>query len=358
KHESCTESFYKEQVEEDMRARKADDATKLEMQRMVQRYNDYSADDQGGLDGGSDTDEEEGEAELAERLNGIDLEDETASAAIWSRLTESERDEFLRLIDHNEVNALLEPWIPWWIAESEPKVVEVGDSSSQIEPKLQAKHGSVPKILQIGTPVQQLAKKVHPSVLFQIAQASLAYVYMMRHLNGDPRGSNSTTACHDIFMVSPLLPSKVADIYENVHEALIVGLLNIGHEEMRSQAKCALLDDVLAIYSRPEFVAAMISDLYGLVSDFLSTEHPCSKDVKRSMIQRAEKRLYFLHSIVLQLQHETESWQCMVADIAMLRRRYESEGQAVAAAAAADVTAKNSTGKAHKSPSASRITEL
>ncbi|KAJ1889435.1 Zinc finger HIT domain-containing protein 2, partial [Coemansia sp. S17] len=154
-----------------MRARKADDATKLEMQRMVQRYNDYSADDQGELDSGSDTDEEEGEAELAERLNGIDLEDETASAAIWSRLTESERDEFLRLIDHNEVDALLESWIPWWIAESEPKVVEVGDSNSQIEPKIQAKHGSVPKILQIGTPVQQLAKKVHPSVLFQIAQA-------------------------------------------------------------------------------------------------------------------------------------------------------------------------------------------
>ncbi|KAJ2868198.1 hypothetical protein GGH94_000331 [Coemansia aciculifera] len=357
KHESCTESFYKDQVEEDMRARKADDATKLEMQRMVQRYSDYSADDQGEFDGGNDTDEEEGEAELAERLNGIDLEDEAASAAIWSRLTESERDEFLRLIDHNEVDTLLEPWIPWWSTESEPKVVEVGDRNSQIERKIQAKHGLVPKLLQIGTPVQQLAKKVHPSVLFQIAQTSLAYVYMMRHLNGDPRGSNSTTAFHDIFMVSPLLPSKVSDVYENVHEALIVGLLNIGHEEMRSEVKCVLLDDVLAIYSRAEFVAAMMSDLYGLVSDFLSTNHPCSKDVKRSMIQRAEKRLYFLYSIVLQLQHETESWQCMVADIVMLRRRYESEGQAVAAAAA-DTTANNSIHKANKPPPASRITEL
>ncbi|KAJ2839561.1 hypothetical protein FBU31_000675 [Coemansia sp. 'formosensis'] len=173
----------------------------------------------------------------------------------------------------------------------------------------------------------------------------------MRHLNGDPRGSNNTAAFRDLFMVSPLLSNKVADIYENVHEALIVGLINIGHEEMRSEAKCALLDDVLAIYSRAELVAAMMSDLYGLVSDFLSTDQPCAKDVKRSMIQRAEKRLYFLYSIVLQLQHEQESWQCMAADIVMLRRRYESESQAVAAA-------NNSASKTDKPSSASRIKEL
>ncbi|KAJ2358904.1 hypothetical protein H4S02_012291, partial [Coemansia sp. RSA 2611] len=121
-----------------------------------------------------------------------------------------------------------------------------------------------------------------------------------------------------------------ADIYESLHEALIVGFFNIGREEMRSEAKCALLDDVLAIYARAEFVAAMMSDLYGLVSGFLSTDHPCAKDVKRSMVRRAEKRLYFLYSIVLQLQHKAESWQGMVADITLLRRRYESESKAVA----------------------------
>ncbi|KAJ2802991.1 Zinc finger HIT domain-containing protein 2, partial [Coemansia furcata] len=171
KHEGCTESFYKEQVEEDMRARRADDATKLEMQRMVQRYNDYSVDTPGELDGSSDTDKEE-EAELAERLNGVDLEDEAASAAIWSRLTEAEREEFLRLIDDNEVGALLEPWVPWWSTENGPNVVEADENdNSQMERKIRTRRGSVPKILQIGTPVQQLAKKVHPSVLFQITQA-------------------------------------------------------------------------------------------------------------------------------------------------------------------------------------------
>ncbi|KAJ2340791.1 Zinc finger HIT domain-containing protein 2, partial [Coemansia sp. RSA 2671] len=153
-----------------MRARKADDATKLEMQRMVQRYNDFSADEPGDLDDGSDTDEEDGEAGLAERLDGIDLDDEDVSAAIWSRLTESERNEFLRLIDNNEVDELLVPWKPWWTSESGTNVVEASDDRSPIERVAQENCGSVPAILKIGTPVQQLTKKVHPSVLFQIAQ--------------------------------------------------------------------------------------------------------------------------------------------------------------------------------------------
>ncbi|KAJ2741876.1 hypothetical protein GGI20_004878 [Coemansia sp. BCRC 34301] len=175
----------------------------------------------------------------------------------------------------------------------------------------------------------------------------------MRHLNGDPRGSNFSTAFTDIVTVSPLVASKVADVYENAHEALIVGLLNIDHDGMRHEAKCALLDDVLAVYSRAELVAAMMSDLYGLVSDLLSPDCPCLKDAKRSMVARAEKRLYFLYSVVLQLQGESDSWQCMVADVAMLRRRYESESQAVSAASATD-----DIRNANKPLPANRITEL
>ncbi|KAJ2457911.1 hypothetical protein GGF42_002396 [Coemansia sp. RSA 2424] len=322
------------------------------MQRLVQRYNDYSADDQGELYGGSDSDQDGEEAELAERLNGIDLDDETASTAIWSRLTEGERNEFLRLVNQQEVDELVTPWVPWWSAGREPKIVDASSNTDQSEQKSQAHVGTMPKILQIGAPVQQLAKKVHPSVLFQIVQVCLAYVYMMRHLNGDSRGSNISMAFTDVVTVSPLVASKLADVYESAHEALIVGLFNIGHDEMRCETKCALLDDVLAVYSRAELVAAMMSDLYDLVSDLLSAKHPCAKDVKRSMVAHAEKRLYFLYSVVLQLQGESESWQYMLADVAMLRRRYESENQAVASGTA------DSIRKANKPLPANRITEL
>ncbi|KAJ2881004.1 hypothetical protein IWW38_005861 [Coemansia aciculifera] len=176
---------------------------------------------------------------------------------------------------------------------------------------------------------------------------------MMRHLNGESRGSNHSTALLDVVTVSPLVASKVADVYETAHEALIVGLLNIGDGEMGCETKCALLDDVLALYSRAEYVAAMLSDLYGLVSDLLSAERPRSKEIKRSVIACAEKRLYFLHSVVLQLQGESESWQCMAADVAMLRRRYESEGQSISAAISAD-----DIPKASKPLPANIITEL
>ncbi|KAJ1996833.1 Zinc finger HIT domain-containing protein 2, partial [Coemansia thaxteri] len=205
KHDGCTEAFYKDQVEEDMRARQVDDQVKLEMQRLVRRYHEQPDDQIDDYEGDNSDEEQDKEADLAERLDGIDLNDSSASEAIWSRLTENERMDFLRLIDSQEVDELIQPWVP-----------------------------------------------------------CLAYVHMMRHFNGDPHGSNGPAAFNDVIVASPLVASKVADVFESTHEALVTGLYNIGQDEMLCKTKCALLDDIQAIYSRSEFVVAMMSDLCGL----------------------------------------------------------------------------------------------
>ncbi|KAJ2785297.1 Zinc finger HIT domain-containing protein 2 [Coemansia javaensis] len=332
RHEGCTESFYKDQVEESARAQQADDETKREMLRIVQRYRDSvdqdAADMAGGRDGadssnsGSDSESDDAEPSLAERLDGIDIHaelDDGTAMAVWSRLTKDERKEFTDLICGQGVEAIINPWRPWWCTEGSPAIADADESAES------GGSSNVPRVLKIGAPVQSLTRRVHPSVLFQLAQLSLAYVYTMRHLNGDARGCNLAAAFDSLEAVSPLLSDKVAEVYQSVHEAVAVGFSGIG-EGLGGEAKCTLLDDILAIYSTPTHVAAMVSDIYGIVTELIGTS---AGRPKRARVLRAEKRLVFLASVVQQMQGAEDPWQFMAADIAMLKRRYATEAQMV-----------------------------
>ncbi|KAI8319935.1 hypothetical protein GQ54DRAFT_292037 [Martensiomyces pterosporus] len=321
KHEGCTESFYQDQVEEEMRARKADEETKKEMYMLIKRFQEQGVDE--------DVEHEGDEAvDIADRMGGLDLDNATTDD-VWDRLTEAEREEFLKLLDGHELGKILEPWEPWWSAKSRPKVVEVGGSTDAERAGGAKESNQVPQISNINVPVQKLTDKVHPSVLNQLAQVSLAYVYMMRHLNGDPREGSLGAAFDDLTMVSPLLSSKVADIYTSAQESLIVGLFNID-EGMACEAKCALLDDVSQIYVTPGYAPAMISDMHGILKDLLAAGCSGKGQPKKAHVQRAERRVYFLLCMVLQMSRAKDTWEFMATDIAILRRRYESEGKDVA----------------------------
>ncbi|KAJ1830988.1 Zinc finger HIT domain-containing protein 2 [Coemansia sp. RSA 2711] len=339
------ESFYKDQAEEAVKAQKTDEATKEEMQRIVRRYQDQIEQDgleAAGLavegdsgskydDSDSEENEETEEVDLAERLAGIDLSndaDQSTLSDVWNRLTKSERDEFIKLINDQNLGAIITPWNPWWLAPGRSGILEIDDGSNAAGPATKDQQSRVPPVLDIGAPVSSLASKVHPSVLLQLAQVSLAYIYMMRHLNGEPRGENLVAAFIDLATASPLLASRVADVYTSTHEALTVGFCNID-ELMSSETKCTLLDDMLAIYADPLYVAAMVSDMYGIVGDLLAAGSLAKSWPKRSQIKHAERRLYFIASIVKQMRQEPDPWQFMAADIALLKRRHGSEAQAL-----------------------------
>ncbi|PIA17921.1 hypothetical protein COEREDRAFT_85796 [Coemansia reversa NRRL 1564] len=334
KHDECSENFYKDQVEENMKAHKADEETKNEMRQIVQRYHDQINIGEDMLDeldsDDSHFDDLSRDASLAERLEGINFEDnvnQSIAQRIWDRLTKEEREEFMNLIGGQDVKTIITPWKPWWnSACGKSGIVEVdnGNNSSQNPVSTSS---IVPPIIESGAPVQTLAHKVHPSVLFQLAQISLAYIYMMRHLNGEPRGDNMAIAFQDLATIAPLLSGKQADVYKSAHEAIVIGFCNID-ESMGSDAKCALLDDMLAIYSDSAFVAAMVSDIYSILTELLATDIVFNRGVKKSHVVRSEKRMFFLISIVHQMKQESDPWEFMAADIAMLKQRYISEEQA------------------------------
>ncbi|KAJ2231338.1 hypothetical protein IWW45_005504 [Coemansia sp. RSA 485] len=343
KHIGCTETFYKQQVEESMQAQKTDDQAKRQMKELMQRFQEQIAEDDldiGTLDSHQDSytdsdnsDSDEG-GDLAERLQDIDIDDvmdHQSAAKIWDRLTKTERDRFLDILDKQEIGDILEPWVPWWDSKQhakQSKIVELPDAENSVDTKISNPCG-VPAILDIGVPVQTLAKKVHPSVIFQIIQIALAYVYMMRHVNGEPRKENLQLAFEDMTMVSPLLSSKTADVYPSAHEALVTGFCNIDIG-LSGEAKTMLLGDVQAIFDVPSHVAAMVSDIYSLLKELINVckQSKARSTVKSSLVHLAERRVYFILSVVLQMQSDKSAWEFISADIALLKRRFESECQA------------------------------
>ncbi|KAJ2560159.1 trna ligase [Coemansia sp. RSA 1822] len=234
------------------------------MQQIVQQYEDQIDQDQmkaaalsEGSDDMSSVNSDNEEISLAERLQGIDLSgnmDANTLSTVWKCLSQTEQNDFIHLVNGQDVEPLVTPWHPWWIAPS--ALIIMPQDSSEASP--------IPAVLDIGASIQSLSGKVHPSVLFQLIQISLAYVYMMRHLNGEPYEENLAAAFEDMIKVAPLLASQVSDVYSSAIEALRVGFCNID-DTMGNESKCALLDDMLAIYANPTFVVAMVSDAYNIV---------------------------------------------------------------------------------------------
>lgn len=75
-----------------------------------------------------DSDDEE---PLAQRLQGINLED---AESVWNNLTAEERSEFQQFVASVKAEELVEEWIPWWCKQPvAPKLVQ--DLSKTAEDK-------------------------------------------------------------------------------------------------------------------------------------------------------------------------------------------------------------------------------
>ncbi|KAF7366457.1 hypothetical protein MSAN_00902700 [Mycena sanguinolenta] len=127
-HAQCSETFYKKEVESDIRA--APDKTREERRRMMEvlkRFEEESA----AQDGDElHIEEDEDENDLARRMQNVDL-DSTSSDQLWTLLTPAEREKFLKamrdpqgalavqLLASAELEAELKQE-PWWARPPEP----------------------------------------------------------------------------------------------------------------------------------------------------------------------------------------------------------------------------------------------
>lgn len=151
----CSESFYKQCVEEELKSQENDPAARQQMMEILKRVheadleNDVLEDNSdekstSGEDCSLDSDDEQvvktGASEnrdlisthsykrisfqlldLGTRLQNVNFEDPNE---LWSALSEAERQEFEALIKNGEAEKLLPKWVPWWTHRVEKKLIQ------------------------------------------------------------------------------------------------------------------------------------------------------------------------------------------------------------------------------------------
>ncbi|KAG5671616.1 hypothetical protein PVAND_001809 [Polypedilum vanderplanki] len=113
KHSQCSEAFYKECVMNELKNQQHSLKNKKKFIEMLQRTEEQKYEDDEWLD----SDDDEDEVDLAERLNEVDLDN---ADEIWERLTDTEKEEFKSILFNDDKNQ-----IEVEIDESQKRVKEI-----------------------------------------------------------------------------------------------------------------------------------------------------------------------------------------------------------------------------------------
>jgi len=150
---------------EGLHAMQPDSSERAKLMEMLQRLEvDSELDDDGADD-------------LAERFADVSI-DRCSTELIWQRLTESERAEFEKFVNSDQVGSLVELWIPWWYASPQILVEEIGKESPATN--------AIPPVLANVQCIDQLAKcGTSDLIQFSIINVLYAYAYTTRLYNGE-----------------------------------------------------------------------------------------------------------------------------------------------------------------------------
>ncbi|XP_028160441.1 zinc finger HIT domain-containing protein 2-like [Ostrinia furnacalis] len=140
KHLTCSESFYKDCVNEELASHQADDESKRKMIEILKRMQNedlgnpddieemlQNLDENGKDDEPIDSDDEQ-EIDLHDRIKDLNLDDPDA---LWNALTTDERNEFEALLNQGDVGSIIPQWQPWWMYHKEEKLVENVDEKDK-----------------------------------------------------------------------------------------------------------------------------------------------------------------------------------------------------------------------------------
>ena len=167
-HLACSEQFYKECVTEELRGQEADTQDKQKMVDILHRMNNQDDDED------VDSDDDEDPLDLAERLQGIDLDD---AEETWAALTAEERRQFSELLSSGDVTSVLPDWSPWWSVRTQVKKIRElnePEDTSHLErcPKLVAN-------------IPNFSLKTSPVLKFGLLNILYGYAYAVKYLHGD-----------------------------------------------------------------------------------------------------------------------------------------------------------------------------
>uniref|UniRef100_T1IW78 HIT-type domain-containing protein n=1 Tax=Strigamia maritima TaxID=126957 RepID=T1IW78_STRMM len=284
KHEShvkCTEKFYKNWVQTELKTREVSDEARQKMLQILANEK-------------KEQEEEESETlcppegTIDARMAGVDLDDEKA---VWERLSAGEKAEFAELIKQEQVEHFLPIWQPWWMTKED--LIMDAEAESQL---------SHPEILKN---IPKINVNASLNVRFNIANVLCAYICTTKYYNGDYH-LLSTEAAQTAAKLSRNIegnenfPDVKSAIYSVVQTATE---LNFG-SLTDARTILSLIGDLIHLINGPKpsttsnvYISAALSDLHNLFQSGRKSDknHQLTKETKNILIKSEKKFLFYLH---------------------------------------------------------------
>lgn len=291
-HLECSELFYRNCVMEGLRSMDADDGERHRMAEMLKRFE---------MEDSVNAEESDGVPDLAERVSGIDLDQDPEK--VLDILTPEEIKEFEALLkDGEKSDDIVELWNPWW-CEDRPTFLEEVPSNDN-------NSASIPALVQGIEVIEKLLKTKKPSetIAFDIINALFGYAYVTRLYNGDHQSLSVESAESMVSLSLSLQQMQFSDV------ALALGsciACTVGRDQsifVSSEYSIAVVRDVFKILVGPNtlnpllYVMAALSDSQTL---FRSARKKILKSKRKKELQQqvrlfcaVQKKLEFYMSWV------------------------------------------------------------
>ncbi|XP_072757959.1 zinc finger HIT domain-containing protein 2 [Anoplolepis gracilipes] len=305
-HTDCSESFYRQCVEDELKSQENDPAVRQKMIEILKRVHeadieddilkeDFDEDSIDDEDFPLDSDDEQELLDLGSRLQNVNFEDPNE---LWSALSDAEKQEFEALLKNGEAEKLLPKWIPWWTHRVERKLVQV------IEEDTMDAYNNLKYPSLIDIPLFNELQKASPCVYFNVINVIYAYAYTALYYIGDYLNCAEDAANVFLIICANLRNNEVFKDADSAIESVIGNVKNIDWLPQNEECLIALREAGTAILQGPGsemktlYISAAISELHRLLT---AAKQEISMDKSAKSNQEFTKRFSHRHDSDIKL---------------------------------------------------------
>lgn len=306
----CTENFYRDQVQEELKSSKIPEEERRKLEKVMQGLNKLDEDSEGEGDEEAEDEEEDEEDLPPERLADL-LERAERGELGLEDLTESEAKRFHSALKRGVLGQSLGVWDPWW------QKVAVVDLMAMDEELPEAPgHLCCPG-----------DRKPHPSVALTALEALYSYVHTLRAFNGDWSWDPLQAAAHLLHLAPGVCEHKVYEsVVEVLRPALDTAAALPGGGFGTDFDRLCLQDVALVVRRGCSSAARALREATALVQQ--AAEAAKEKPKGAARLFRGAKKLEFLGSfafhheeVLLELVDEVEAFAAVKESLAFSEQR-------------------------------------
>ncbi|XP_010461056.1 PREDICTED: zinc finger HIT domain-containing protein 2-like [Camelina sativa] len=312
----CTESFMRENVNDELKQVRSDDQTKTKMLEILKRFHEEEEED-GGIDSITDDDDDEGSILQEEIMKRIMNGDEVS----LDDLSLEERKGFQRALASGELSKMIEPWEPWWLRAS-ARTISLGRGGTQLVQCVEEEEGRVVSEVPRGpdTPLISLRKlsATKPSPLLPIHLIDIVYSYCftLRIYNGEWESDSLGSATMVLSVSSVLGQNSQPETIKEVLSFCLEQTCSSGYKDLGGGLKFGLnlVDDVICLLSLGSgAIVCLLCDLQRLIHcAILEVKSSSGRDMKKRL-KLAERKVFFMMCWVN--EQSSEVWQALESSL-------------------------------------------